>query len=288
MKIHSNVKDFLLIFLAVTGFLLAGINVEAPRYRSDLILAVMLAIILASLLETYRRLQTRIDMVLKRQHVDYYQIEALLDIYSTLKLDAPLPASRSWAISPDMSRILLQQISKIQPECIVECGSGLSTILMAAALKKNGKGKLLALEHSLDEVQKNSSLLTEHHLEAFAEIVHAPLCSHDVNGETMLWYDTSFLNKINVIDLLFIDGPPQRDSGCARYPTLHLLKRKISTQTTIILDDAGRQPEQSTVKRWKNEFKEFSSQYHLTEYGTHIITLSPPNEKNDTLSGQRS
>lgn len=282
MKIHSSIRDFLLILLTACGFLLAVINVEAPRYRSDVILAVMLAIILASLLETYRRLQNRIDKVLKRQQVDYSQIESLFDIYSTLKFEAPLPASRFWAVSPDMARILLQEIYRHQPQTVLECGSGLSTLLMAAAMKKNGLGKLRALEHDAAQAERTRIMLAEHQLESWAEVIHAPLVNHEIQGRSYAWYDLSALDFSLSIDLLFIDGPPHHDGFCTRYPTLPLLKPMLTEKTLIILDDAGHPPEQSTVMRWSREFEDFSSEYRSTEYGTHLIRLSPPNGKTDT------
>ena len=58
------------------------------------------------------------------------------------------PPLRGWATSPDVLLRLHTHIMATRPQVIVEFGSGASTLVIADALRQNGTGKLISIEHS--------------------------------------------------------------------------------------------------------------------------------------------
>jgi predicted O-methyltransferase YrrM len=60
---------------------------------------------------------------------------------------------------------------------VVECGSGVSSLIIGYALQRNGGGKLWALEHEEWGVRTTTSWLEHHQLANHAEVIHAPLNS---------------------------------------------------------------------------------------------------------------
>src|SRR5690606_5204664 len=63
--------------------------------------------------------------------------EALDALRQLLKFDLPLPATRGWAAAPDFLLHLCQRIATHRPKVVVELGSGVSTLVAAAALAAN-------------------------------------------------------------------------------------------------------------------------------------------------------
>jgi len=202
---------------------------------------------------------------------DYRQIEALLFLLSTITLKRPLPPMREWSISPDIANLILSLILDHRPKTIVECGGGVSTLIISYCLKEMGAGHLYSLEHDERYFELTRNNLENHDLIAFASATHAPLVEIPVNGRTWLWYDTHFLKDLPEIDLLIIDGPPRTTQQNARYPALPLLMDSLSSNAIVVLDDAHREDEKSTVRKWVEEFPSFSLQMLDTEFGTAVL-----------------
>lgn len=184
----------------------------------------------------------------------YHQIEHLIGLYQNLQMNAGLPATREWAASPDFLNVLAVHIFEKKPNVIVECGSGVSTIVQARSLQLNGKGHIFSLDHNADYAEKTRRHLARLGLSDFATVIHAPLQNHEIIGETWLWYCLDNL-PICPIDILIIDGPPSTTQSLARYPAVPLLASRFTYQTTIIVDDAARTDERKILEKWKkNDF----------------------------------
>lgn len=187
----------------------------------------------------------------------YRQLEALDALYRDIRPDRALPPLRRWAASPDLLHYLYRHIEKHHPTKIVECGSGVSTLVMASALHDSGlDGRVIALEHLDNFAVSTHDLLRDHGVAAFGEVRHAPLCEIEINGTSWIWYDLAVLptDSYFTADLIFIDGPPHQTGKHARYPAVHLLRPIISEETTIILDDFDRQDEREVIEMWQEEF----------------------------------
>ena len=156
-----------------------------------------------------------------------------------------------WAITGQFLQNLVEEIYLREPQLIVECGSGTSTIVSAACLKDIGKGKVLSLDHESYFAKKTRKLLAVEGTEEFAQVITAPINDFEINGKTWKWYRTDFEKLINQqIDILVVDGPPSTLQSKSRYPAVPLLKKYLADDFLIMLDDGLREDEAEIAKEW--------------------------------------
>ncbi len=201
----------------------------------------------------------------------YQQLEALASITSLLPLRMPLPPMRGWAISPDFGIILINEILKHKPRLVLELGSGVSTLLAAYCLEKTGSGKLVSFDHDLNYSEQTRERITDHGLDRIAEIIHAPLTKVTLDQGEWDWYETARMDQNLKIDLLVIDGPPGQIQKISRYPALPVLHKYLADEVVILLDDAARVDEKTTLDMWIQEFPEFEHEYRSAEKGASIL-----------------
>jgi predicted O-methyltransferase YrrM len=196
----------------------------------------------------------------------FHQTENLIAIYRLLEPPAPLPPTRIWAMSPDVLRHLAEIVLAQRPAVVVECGSGVSTAVVALALKSIGAGKIIALEH-LDWARRDTErLLAAWDVLDYAEVRCAPMETHTLAGDSYDWYASSTLPE-GPIDLLVIDGPPSGTGPQARYPAGVLLLPRMSPQGRAILDDTSRSDERKAARRWLEELDGLRSRKLRAEKG---------------------
>lgn len=197
---------------------------------------------------------------------NYAQIESLFSLYHTVGFDHPLPRFRNWAVSPDCCVELVREILENDYRTIVECGSGISTIVIARTLSRVGGGHVYSLESSEHYAEETRRMLRLHRLEDYSTVITAPLGETRVGSEQFEWYEVAGLEGLpDSIDLLFIDGPPGPPACLpdTRFPAFPLLQDRLARQSTVVLDDFVREGEKGVVRRWLNETTGFD--IHKTE-----------------------
>jgi predicted O-methyltransferase YrrM len=219
-------------------------------------------------------------LIYARNERHYQQLEAMVRLASSLELSVPLPPFRGWKLSPDAAVFLVQHLRNLRAEQVVEIGCGASTVLIASVLKQQGAGTVIALEHDSEQAALCRRQLRLFGLESQAIVLHAPLISHSINGDSWLWYDLSELTEklpMDVsIDLLLIDGPPVWTQKLARYPALPLLAPRLRNPGgVILLDDASRVSERRVVRRWQREFSAMAWTNEATEDGLAVGVIRP-------------
>jgi hypothetical protein len=187
------------------------------------------------------------------------QIEALLALQTELNLRHALPPARGWAASPDFLHNLVMHTLRDRPLTVVECSSGISTIVLARCMEILGKGHVYSLEHDKEYAEKTRALLRLHALEHFATVCDAPLKSITLPGWSGQWYSHEVLPDDLKIDLLVIDGPPWFVAELARYPAVPVLHDRFNPHAAVFLDDADREGEKISVKRWLDEFSDLAA-----------------------------
>lgn len=128
---------------------------------------------------------------------------------------------------------------------ILECGSGLSTLLIAAIAKKQGRGHWV-LEHKPSWAEKVRSYLEKYDLDAM--ICVKPLKDY---GD-YYWYDAPLERMPAGFSLAVCDGPPRRTKG-GRYGLVPVMKDSFQAGCLILLDDGYRREEFEIAKRWAVE-----------------------------------
>jgi hypothetical protein len=204
----------------------------------------------------------------------FRQLEALQGLYVELNLKKSLPPTRGWAASPDFLLELARHARVAQPRTVLECSSGLSTLVLARCLQLNGAGKVISLEHDPHYARETRAQLRRHGLQDWAQVLDAPLLPLDLAGESWPWYELAGLKPELSIDLLVIDGPPQATRPLARYPAGPLLFPKLEASAHVFLDDAARTDELAILRRWQSEFPALHQSTRACEKGCAVLVLA--------------
>lgn len=175
-----------------------------------------------------------------------------------------------WTATPQYLAFVGDYIVRHKPNTILECGSGLSTLIIASLLRKVGKSIFVSLEHDYACYKKTKRLLTLHGLAGYANVCFAPLKEFYIDHQTWKWYDYECFIAAP-IDLLVVDGPPQRIQPMARYPVLPLLQTQLSDHAVLILDDGHRPSEKRCVERWESRLG-VKSVLFPHERGTFLVS----------------
>ena len=218
------------------------------------------------------RISGLVDKELKRT---FRQVEALQNLFAILPIEHALPASRGFPASPDLLLFLVDLVDRHRPKVIVECGSGLSTLCFALAMRRFGiDGKVIALEHLEQYAAQTEELLRRHGVADIAEVRTAPLEDFTFGEETTPWYAPAGWEDLEGVDLLFVDGPPAKLGPLARYPSLPFLVDRLAPGAQIVLDDYARTKERVILQRWQSEYPgRLSVESVPLEKGAALVTL---------------
>jgi O-antigen/teichoic acid export membrane protein/predicted O-methyltransferase YrrM len=216
----------------------------------------------------------QLDMNRRAQVWNYRQIESLFSIYATLNVAQPLPPMRGWAVSPDFASVVIALIHDVKPTCIVEAGSGVSTLIAGYTLKQEGGGMIVSLEQDKRYADIARANVNRHGLGDFVSVRHAPLKSRMIGSKSWLWYDLDQLEDVKSIDMVIVDGPPGNIQRLARYPALPILADRLSDKAVVVLDDCFRHAEREILARWLRDYAGFTSETVGTEKGTVILRKS--------------
>jgi hypothetical protein len=199
---------------------------------------------------SHRELARRLDQIEGRALDNLYrQLEALDNLHRDLGFPGSLPETRGWAACPDFLHRIARHALTARPQMAVECSSGVSTLVLAQCMVKNGGGHVFSLEHDPAFAQKTRDHLARLGLEAFATVIDAPLRNYALQGREYRWYDLSGL-PAGGIAMLVIDGPPAATCPMARYPAGPLLFGRLAEGAYVFLDDAAREEERAAVDLW--------------------------------------
>jgi glycosyltransferase involved in cell wall biosynthesis len=162
---------------------------------------------------------------------------------------------------------------------ILECGSGLTTILMGLFAGRCGV-KVYSLEH-IDEWRLKVLGSLEQFRIPNVEILLTPLREF---GE-FEWYDAPLADLPMNFSLLLCDGPPGETRG-GRYGLLPVMRNRLAPDVVIILDDAEREGELHALRRWMTE-SAFDVAMHEGCTGSFaVLTERPsPTRRRDAFEG---
>jgi predicted O-methyltransferase YrrM len=150
-----------------------------------------------------------------------------------------------WTAEADFLDELMTRVRLHRPRHVLECGSGLTTLVLGALAQRHGFA-VVSLEHDEAWARRARRDLERFGLPA-VRVVHAPL----VDRGPFEWY--SIPHELpDHFDLVVCDGPPGETVGgrLGLLPVLHEHLRGA----TILLDDANRPEEQAVLEQWREEF----------------------------------
>lgn len=151
-----------------------------------------------------------------------------------------------WSAQQEYLRACLEHASST-PGPILECGSGLSTVLTAIIAKRR-KIAYWVLEHDPVFAGPVRHYLGKYQLSE----VHYQIGSL-VDYGAYEWYDDALLRDApKDFSLVTCDGPPAETKG-GRYGLLPVVRHRMAPGCVILLDDAAREGEQAVARRWERE-----------------------------------
>lgn len=161
------------------------------------------------------------------------------------------------SITPETLTQIQMLIAALGVRHVLELGSGLSTLLIAHSFRRGGTGKVLSLDDDARWAAQTTATLQREGLDGFAEVRVATLKDVTSGGRTAPWYDLSSLAPDVRFDLVIVDGPPAwKGDPLARLPALYELRKHLSDNGVLVLDDAGRGGETEIARQWQHDFPE--------------------------------
>ena len=128
----------------------------------------------------------------------------------------------------------------------LECGSGLSTLLLAVVAERRGYEHWV-LEHQPEWSARVEKEAARHHLHSL-RLCTVPLRLHG----RFTWYDPPLARMPPAFSMVVCDGPPADTAG-GRYGLVPVMHDRLPPGCVILLDDAQREHEREIARRWEAE-----------------------------------
>lgn len=182
-----------------------------------------------------------------------YTLDAEAMPILTALLPGDLPHS-SFSLSPAAALRMLNEVAFRRHRTIVECGSGVSTLLFGAKFRQTGEGHVWSIEHDPQWAAYMRRLIARFELGDWITLVEAPLVDTEIEGRSLSWYSREALRdvlELPRIDVLLVDGPPTATGRLNRFGALPVFDRQLHPGSLVVLDDAYRRGERDVASAWK-------------------------------------
>ena len=194
-------------------------------------------------------------------------------ISESLELESCLPFTPDWSAAPDFLKLIAENCLQTRPETILECSSGITTLVLARCCQINGFGHVYSLENGDEYADVTSKQLERFGLSTFADVIYSPLQNKVIASQSYDWYQTDKIN-ISSIDMLVVDGPSGFIQKNSRYPALPMLFNNLAKGCKVFLDDAARSDEKEIVEIWLSEFSVLEHSYIANQRGCSVFKVN--------------
>lgn len=161
------------------------------------------------------------------------------------------PMTDGWAGTFPFLEFLAETVAARQPATVVEYGSGVSTLVIAAALKRlGGSRRFVSYDHHAGFAEQTRRRLAE--LGLSADVRAVPLTDSAAQGYPGKFYASADLP--GEIDLLVIDGPPAWLTAGTRGAAAPVAFPMLAAGGLVVLDDADRDGERENARRWATDW----------------------------------
>lgn len=153
--------------------------------------------------------------------------------------------NEGWSASIDCLQDCVKYVEQSKLP-ILECGSGLSTIVIGLAAKEFGKS-VWSLEHTQSWYKWVKKTLIKYKIDS-VKLIYAPPVEH---GD-LLWYDAPLNSMPSEFSLVLCDGPAgtERRSKQNIFP---IMKDKFVSGCIIIYDDIPKIVDEDDIPGWVNK-----------------------------------
>jgi hypothetical protein len=153
--------------------------------------------------------------------------------------------NENWSALDDYLAACIDQTLRVQGP-ILECGSGLTTLLISAIAGQRGQ-RLYTLENDPEWAARARTGAKEYNLSAVC-IFLAELKDYGA----FQWYTIPPRSLPKAFSLVICDGPPGRTRG-GRIGLVPVMRQRFASDCVILLDDAHRENELEVAKMWSTE-----------------------------------
>jgi hypothetical protein len=153
--------------------------------------------------------------------------------------------NEAWSADTELLQTVLDWFPKTSG-FVLECGSGLSTLLLASLASAHGR-QVRSLEHDAGWAARVNDVLTRRSASNL-EVILAPMQRY----ADFDWYSMAVVNSLSPVGFVLCDGPPGSTRG-GRYGLAPVLKDNLAPGCIVLLDDSHRPEERSIIKRWCQE-----------------------------------
>ncbi len=121
--------------------------------------------------------RTRDDRAQQRLKAALASLTNVISILPELNVKGAVPTfpHQGFEITGEEAAFLFHLVRRHRPKLILELGSGSSTVLFAAALRANGAGRVISVEHDALHARHTAQLLEQAGLSDRVELMLAPL-----------------------------------------------------------------------------------------------------------------
>jgi hypothetical protein len=207
------------------------------------------------------------------------QIACLVELQAAILAPIPYGKLGGWAISADALAAVVRDIRARRAPRVVEFGSGVSTIAIAALLRTMGEGTLITIEHNLDFLKSVESDLSTYGLKNLVELRHLPIVDFPA-APPMTACRSYDLRQLDVkFDVALVDGPIIAEFGAAtRMAPLAWCIDRLRSGASVYLDDADRAEERLVVATLRAIHPDVQAERLDAEKGLVRLTRSAETE----------
>lgn len=220
--------------------------------------------------------RARDDRAQKKLKAGFSSLLNVMSILPQLDIPGALPPfpHQGFEITGEEAAFLFHLIRRQRPKLVMELGSGSSTILFAAALRANGEGRLISVEHDAEHAGRTAQLIEQAELSNWVQQVTAPLVERRVGDRGFSWYalDPLLRQMREKIDFLFVDGPPGKMQSLSRYPALPVLAPHLAAGALVFVDDGARDDEMQMLELWR-EIEDVAFESEALDFLPHAPVL---------------
>ena len=171
-----------------------------------------------------------------------------------------------WEASPALLANMLNFIEGNTNPFILELGSGVSTLVIADALRRMNSGRLATLEHLPDYAGEALENLERWDLGQRVTVHCDALQRIETNGLVAQWYRLPAFEP-HSLNAVLVDGPPGAFQKDSRLPAAYLLDEFIAPGGRVWIDDTERDDEKHLLQVWLK-----NPNYRLLE---RVTTMKP-------------
>jgi predicted O-methyltransferase YrrM len=169
--------------------------------------------------------------------------------------------NEAWSADVPLLAAMLDWLPKTSGT-ILECGSGLSTLVMGTVARVSGR-RVFSLEHDPHWAARLERSVPQAMRDSI-DLCVTPICNHGAFD----WYSVAGVRLPNDIGFVLCDGPPGGTRG-GRYGLGPILMSLLAPGCIVLLDDTRRFSEQQIMNEWCAQFGAAvvheSSTYHVLE-----------------------